>query len=86
MKLLLLHGVLLSMACVASSVKLTVDTLTFGHSVKNGALPPVNATGGGEVVTFEPDRIHSVRNVSTTSKSMSLHVSSRCIAADRDSL
>ena len=30
--------------------------------------------GEGEVVTFEPDRIHSVRNVGTTSKSMSLHV------------
>ena len=28
----------------AAAVKLTAETLTFGHAVKNGALPPVNGT------------------------------------------
>ena len=33
-------------------VKLTAETKTFGHAVKNGALPPVNATDA-ETVVFE---------------------------------
>ena len=32
----------------ASAVKLTTDTITFGHAVKNGALPAFN-----ETITFE---------------------------------
>ena len=36
-----------------AGVKLTTETLTFGHAVKNGALPPVNASDGGETTTFE---------------------------------
>ena len=36
----------------AHGVKLTTETKTFGHAVKNGALPPVNATDA-ETVVFE---------------------------------
>lgn len=35
-----------------AAVKLTRETLTFGHAVKNGALPPVNASDA-ETTTFE---------------------------------
>ena len=51
---------LAAMLCTScATVKLTKETLTFGHAVKNGALPGVNAppqapnTNGGELTTFE---------------------------------
>ncbi len=51
--LLLLGLLLAALAHPTAAVKLTRETLTFGHSVKNGALPPVNASNAGETTTFE---------------------------------
>ena len=51
--MLVLHlFALAALAFAVEAVKLTAETVTFGHSVKNGALPAVNATDA-EVVTFE---------------------------------
>jgi hypothetical protein len=50
-KLLVLVLVLAPLV-VVQSVKLTTATKTFGHAVKNGALPPVNATDA-ETIIFE---------------------------------
>jgi hypothetical protein len=47
-----LLGLLLAHPRTTAAVKLTQETLTFGHAVKNGALPPVNASDA-ETTTFE---------------------------------
>lgn len=48
----LLLALLAALACATAAVKLTKETLTFGHAVKNGALPAVNASNA-ETTTFE---------------------------------